>query len=48
MSNPFDDWDINQRYFNQNLFDINLATWHKSGAEEVRKLLKQAVLKGVI
>lgn len=47
-SNPFDNWDINQRYFHQKLFDRNIATRHKSGAEEVRKLLRQAVVKGVI
>lgn len=46
-SNPFANWDVNQRYHNQGVFSAAVVTAHRVGAEEVRKLVKQAELAGL-
>ncbi|AVS94706.1 SAM-dependent methyltransferase [Paracidovorax avenae] len=45
-SNPFHDWEISQRYINQNNFDQNRANPHRNGAEQVRRLVRKAEMEG--
>ena len=45
---PFGNWDISQRYENQSCFSEDYVTPHKSGADEIHKLIKKAVLEGII
>lgn len=47
-SGLFADWHIANRYCNRNDFSKSYVDPHKSGADEVRKLIKKAVLEGVI
>lgn len=47
-SNPFDDWDVAQRYAHQSQFDTTRATKHRDGAENVRQLVRKAALEGLI
>lgn len=46
--NPFQNWDIGQRYANQSNFDQQRANSHRSGAIVVRELLRKARLEGLI
>lgn len=41
-ANPFEDWDIAQRYAPQSHFDQPRAQAHRSGADEVRQLIEKA------
>lgn len=46
--NPFSNWDASQRYAAQSNFDIARVVPHQSACDDVRKLLKQALLEGII
>jgi len=46
--NPFQDWDVSQRYANQSHFDQARVEPHRSGAKEVRDLIRKAQLDGLI
>ena len=46
--NPFDDWDVRQRYAHRSNFDAARVRKHRTGAEEVRKMVKEARLEGLI
>lgn len=47
-NNPFQDWDVSQRYANQSHFDQARVEPHRSGANEVRQLIRKAQLEGLI
>jgi hypothetical protein len=47
-SNPFDNWNASQRYAKQSDFDMTRANSHRTGADQVRKLLLNATLEGLI
>lgn len=47
-NNPFTDWDISNRYSHRNDFSKLYVDPHKSGADEVRRLIRKAVLEGII
>ncbi len=47
-SNPFDDWDVSQRYAHQSNFDQVRAQSHQSGARAICKLIKQAQMEGLV
>ena len=47
-SNPFNDWDVNQRYTHRSNFDAARVQKHRRGAEEVHKMVKKARLEGLI
>ncbi|MHB8811216.1 MAG: SAM-dependent methyltransferase [Desulfobulbaceae bacterium] len=47
-TNPFDDWDVSQRYANQINFDQVRVDSHRLGAETVRKLIRTAQKEGLI
>ena len=44
--NPFDNWNIGQRYANEINFDKFWVDHHLDGAKEIKKLLNKAVLEG--
>lgn len=46
--NPFENWDISQRYANQSNFDHQRADSHRSGAIVVQELLGKARREGLI
>lgn len=46
--NPFSNWNVSQRYAHQSHFDQAHAQAHQSGADIVRKLIKQARKEGLI
>ena len=46
--NPFNDWNISQRYAHQSQFDVARTTPHQTGANQVRQLIKKAELEGLI
>lgn len=46
--NPFIDWTVSQRYAHQSNFDQARVEPHKLGADAVRKLVKKAMLEGLI
>jgi hypothetical protein len=46
--NPYSDWDASQRYAAQAEFDQARVEPHKTACEEVRELLKKALLDGEI
>lgn len=46
--NPFADWDISQRYGHQNQFDQARVESHKTAAQWVHRLIRQALLDGLI
>jgi hypothetical protein len=46
--NPFDDWNVSQRYAHQSNFDAALATAHQEGATLVSDLVKKAMLEGLL
>ncbi len=45
---PFQNWDVNQRYAHQSNFDQIRAQAHQRGAKEVRDLVKRAQRDGLI
>ena len=47
-SNPFSDWNVNQRYANRSDFDQARAQSHQTGANIVRKLVYNAIRDGLI
>lgn len=47
-SDPFFDWDVNQRYANRSHFDNSRIQPHRAGALEVQKLIKKAEIEGLI
>ncbi len=48
QSNPFQSWDVNQRYHHRSEITRERADQHKDGAEKARAVLKMAELDGVI
>jgi hypothetical protein len=48
QTNPFDDWNVSQRYAHESNFDQLRVDSHKNGAEIVRVLLRKAILEGMI
>lgn len=47
-NNPFQDWDVSQRYANQSNFGQARVQPHRGGANEVRQLIRKAQLEGLI
>lgn len=47
-TDPFDDWDVNQRYANKTYFTRSWVQQHRSGAERVRALMHEARIRGVL
>jgi hypothetical protein len=45
-SNPFDDWDISDRYAHESSFSRIYVDQHKQGTEMVRILINRAILEG--
>jgi hypothetical protein len=41
-ANPFQDWNVSQRYAHQSHFNAARATSHQVGANQVRQLIKKA------
>jgi hypothetical protein len=48
QTNPFANWDVNQRYEHQASFTQHIVDPHKQGAECVKALVKKAQLEGLI
>lgn len=46
--NPFQDWDVSQRYANQANFNKSRVEPHRKGANEVGKLIRKAQLEGLL
>jgi hypothetical protein len=46
QNNPFDNWDINQRYVHSSIINRTIVDVHKTGAEIVKKLVHKAILEG--
>lgn len=46
--NPFTDWDVSQRYANQNRFNQASVDPHRKGAELVMDLMIKADLEGLL
>ncbi|ABC23790.1 hypothetical protein [Rhodospirillum rubrum] len=46
--NPFQNWDINQRYVHQGEFDHPYIAPHRAAAQEIRGLLKRAERDGFL
>jgi hypothetical protein len=44
--NPFDNWNISNRYAHASGFSRTYVEQHKSGAETVKALIDKAVLEG--
>ncbi|MGE4297110.1 MAG: hypothetical protein AB7E47_03695 [Desulfovibrionaceae bacterium] len=47
-SNPFSNWNVDQRYANQRNFDAKLVAKHKSGATSVNNLIEKAKKDGLL
>jgi hypothetical protein len=47
-ANPFDNWDISDRYANRVLFAQLYVDQHKDGAQLVHELIKKAQLEGLL
>lgn len=47
-SNPFQDWDVSQRYANQSKFDEARVQLHKYGAQAICELIRKAEREGLI
>lgn len=45
---PFQDWDVSQRYVHQNHFDQARTASHRAGAEAVRELVGRADKEGLL
>ena len=48
QSNPFFDWNVNQRYAHTKNFDSSRLANHRKGAELVKGLIKQADNEGIV
>lgn len=46
--NPFDNWQVSQRYAHHSQFDQARVDEHRGGAETVRNLVRHAQLEGLI
>lgn len=46
--NPFDNWDVSDRYAHQSNFDQALAQGHQVGAQVVRQLIAKAQREGLL
>ncbi|QEP44749.1 SAM-dependent methyltransferase [Ectothiorhodospiraceae bacterium BW-2] len=46
--NPFQDWDISQRYAHRTNFTQEIAEAHRDGAKSVHHLITIAVLEGIL
>ena len=46
--NPFDNWDVSDRYAHQSNFDQARAQGHQAGAQTVRRLLAKAQREGLL
>ncbi|MCX7896843.1 MAG: SAM-dependent methyltransferase [Rhodocyclaceae bacterium] len=46
--NPFQNWEVSQRYAHQSHFDQARALEHRSGANAVRQLINKAQKEGLI
>jgi len=44
--NPFDDWEISNRYAHKSNFNQTMVDKHKQGTEFVKKLIHRAILEG--
>lgn len=47
-NNPFDDWDMSQRYAPSTAIDVTRAHAHRTGAELVMQRIKQATQDGLL
>lgn len=47
-NNPFDDWNVSQRYAHRSNFDATRVEAHQQGAEKVHGLIKKAILEGLV
>lgn len=47
-SNPFDDWDVADRYAHQASFDVARVGGHQAGAQVVRGLIAKAQREGLL
>lgn len=47
-ANPFQNWDISQRYAHQSGFTRVVAECHRSGARSIHDLITKAILEGII
>ena len=46
VSNPFDDWDVNQRYHHRSGITSEVIEKHRQAAIKTRQVLENAVLNG--
>jgi hypothetical protein len=46
--NPFSDWSIHHRYASRSCFQQGEVKKHKTGADQVKKLVKQARNMGLL
>ena len=46
--NPFDTWNVSQRYYHQSLFLSGVVQQHQNAAEMTMRILQKAVLDGVV
>jgi hypothetical protein len=44
--NPFDDWEISNRYANESNFSLTYVAPHRQGVQTVESLLRKAILEG--
>ncbi|MDR2174696.1 MAG: hypothetical protein LBO82_02015 [Synergistaceae bacterium] len=47
QTNPFDDWNVSQRYAHQNAFDKGRVDSHRKGAGMVRDLMRKVGMEGL-
>ncbi|HBO0810522.1 TPA: SAM-dependent methyltransferase [Pseudomonas aeruginosa] len=47
-NDPFDNWDVSDRYAHQSNFDQALAQGHHAGAQSVRSLIAKAQREGLL
>lgn len=47
-SNPFSNWNINQRYEHQGNFSLAVVDPHKAGAAHIRSLINNAMMDGLL
>lgn len=47
-NNPFDDWDMSQRYAPSTAIDVTRARAHRTGAEWVKQLIEDAEKNGLL
>jgi hypothetical protein len=46
--NPFNDWDVSQRYAHRSVFSEARVQHHREGADLVKTLVQKAVLEGLV